>query len=345
MSYFFLVDYFSQITVPEFKQNLMNLGWIKLIKKKQSFLLVQIDVPTFALNSLQFLKKSIWKHLFKCLKATPILVRIHITSNLSFLSTNNVNTGIKNVKNIILVVSGKGGVGKSTVAANLSLSLLNKGCKVGLLDADVYGPSIPTLFNLTSKISIFAQQENSNVSLEPIIRNGLKMMSIGFLVDTSTAMIWRGPVISSACLQLFHNVQWGDLDYLIVDMPPGTGDIHLTIAQKISVSGAVLISTPHNLAIADVIRIKSLLRKTNIDIFGYVENMSYFICQKCSAKHYIFNSSEKNNYLLNIPRIIDIPIHNNLNFLHSSFEYLSSFIGLATYKSQKSNTRNISILD
>jgi ATP-binding protein involved in chromosome partitioning len=191
-----------------------------------------------------------------------------------------------------LVSSGKGGVGKSTVASNLAIAMASLGCRVGLLDADVYGPSIPVMFDLEGEGEVkgFNDKETNTTYMIPPLKYDVALMSIGFLVDTDAPMIWRGPMIASASMQMFHNVYWGQLDYLIVDLPPGTGDIQLTIAQKINVSGAIIVSTPQDVALKDVVRAKKMFDKVSIPTIGLIENMSYFTCDSCDKRHEIFAS-------------------------------------------------------
>ncbi|NQU45604.1 MAG: Mrp/NBP35 family ATP-binding protein [Chlorobium sp.] len=178
---------------------------------------------------------------------------------------------LKEVKNIIAVASGKGGVGKSTVAVNLAVSLAATGASVGLVDADLYGPSIPTMFGLHSE-----QPKVVEKMLQPLEKFGVKLMSIGFLVETDTALIWRGPMASSAIKQFITEVSWGELDYLIFDLPPGTGDIQLTLAQTIPLTGAVIVTTPQDVALADVSKAVNMFAKVNVPILGVVENMSWY---------------------------------------------------------------------
>jgi ATP-binding protein involved in chromosome partitioning len=178
---------------------------------------------------------------------------------------------LPNVKNIIAVASGKGGVGKSTVSLNLAVSLAASGAKVGLIDADLYGPSIPTMVGLQN-----VKPEVQNQKLMPIEKFGVKMMSIGFLVDPETALIWRGPMASSAMRQLITDVDWQELDYLIFDLPPGTGDIQLTLVQNLAITGAVVVTTPQEVALADVAKAVTMFRKVGVPILGLVENMSWY---------------------------------------------------------------------
>ena len=196
---------------------------------------------------------------------------------------------LKQVKNIIAVASGKGGVGKSTVAVNLAISLAESGAKVGLIDADLYGPSIPTMFGLLND-----KPEVVDNALQPLEKYGVKLMSIGFLIELDTAVIWRGPMLSSAIKQFITEVEWQELDYLIFDLPPGTGDIQLTIAQTVPLIGAVIVTTPQDVALADVTKALSMFRKVDVPIVGVVENMSYYELPD-GSKDYIFgkNGGEK----------------------------------------------------
>ena len=190
--------------------------------------------------------------------------------------------GIPGVAAIIAVASGKGGVGKSTVAVNLALSLSRLGLKVGLLDADIYGPSLPRLMGIHEK------PESDGKKLRPIEKHGIKTMSIGFLVEEDQAMIWRGPMVQSALTQMLSDVEWAPLDVLVLDMPPGTGDAQLTIAQRVPLKGAVIVSTPQDIALIDVKKGITMFQKTHVPILGVVENMSMFICTGCGMEHDIF---------------------------------------------------------
>jgi ATP-binding protein involved in chromosome partitioning len=216
------------------------------------------------------------------------------------------SAGIPGVKHIIAVASGKGGVGKSTTACNLALGLVALGLKVGMLDADIYGPSQPKLFGITGKPSIDAQRK-----MVPHERYGVKVMSIGFLVDETQAMIWRGPMVMSALGQMLRDVAWGELDVLVVDMPPGTGDAQLTLAQQTPLAGAVIVSTPQDLALLDARRGVAMFNKVSVPVFGIVENMSTFACPNCGHVSPIFghggarHEAEK----LGVPFLGEIPLH------------------------------------
>jgi ATP-binding protein involved in chromosome partitioning len=190
---------------------------------------------------------------------------------------------VPEVANVVLVMSGKGGVGKSTVAANLTMALHRSGCRVGLLDADIYGPSVPTMLGVGGR-----PVSSDGKSIEPLERFGVKLMSIGFLLDDPrAAVIWRGPMLHGALLQFFRDVSWGRLDYLVVDLPPGTGDVALTLAQRVKATGAVIVTTPQEVALQDVYKSVAMCKKVEIPILGVVENMSYFD-DPAGNRHYLF---------------------------------------------------------
>ena len=211
--------------------------------------------------------------------------------------------GIAEVKHIIAVASGKGGVGKSTTAVNLALALAANGLKVGLLDADIYGPSIPRLLALTG-----AQLDTD--TLEPIENYGIKVMSMGFLVDEETPMIWRGPMVQSALTQLLNDINWGPLDIMVVDMPPGTGDAQLTMAQQVPLAGVVIVSTPQDLALIDARKGLNMFKRVNVRLLGIVENMSYFLCPHCGGRTEIFShgGGKAEADKLGVPFLGEIPL-------------------------------------
>ena len=194
---------------------------------------------------------------------------------------------IPGVKNIVAVASGKGGVGKTTVAVNLALALQKMGASVGLLDADIYGPNVPLMLGTNEQP--IAESERR---IRPVEAYGLKMISMGLLVPEDRPMIWRGPMLHSALTQFLRNVVWGELDYLIVDLPPGTGDIQLTLIQSVAVSGAVIVTTPSAVALADVKKAIEMFRQVNVDVLGVVENMSYFTCPHCQGRIDVFGHGE-----------------------------------------------------
>ena len=201
---------------------------------------------------------------------------------------HTVQRGLKvmpSVRNIVAVASGKGGVGKSTVAANLALALAAEGARVGMLDADIYGPSQPTMLGISGR-----PESQDGKTMEPLQGHGIQTSSIGFLVEADTPMVWRGPMVTSALQQLLNQTNWKDLDYLIVDMPPGTGDIQLTLAQQVPVTGAVIVTTPQDIALLDAMKGLKMFEKVGVPILGIVENMAVHVCSKCGHAEHIFGS-------------------------------------------------------
>ena len=199
-----------------------------------------------------------------------------------------VQRGVKlvdGVKNIIAVASGKGGVGKSTTAVNLALALAAEGARVGVLDADIYGPSQPTMLGISGN-----PDSTDGKSMQPMSNHGLQVMSIGFLIDADTPMVWRGPMVTQALEQLLHQTRWDNLDYLVVDLPPGTGDVQLTLAQKVPVTGAVIVTTPQDIALMDARKGLKMFEKVDVKILGIVENMSTHICSQCGHEEHIFGA-------------------------------------------------------
>jgi ATP-binding protein involved in chromosome partitioning len=214
-------------------------------------------------------------------------------------------TGVPGVTSIIAVASGKGGVGKSTTAVNLALGLRDLGMKVGVLDADIYGPSLPKLLAIKEK-----PQTIGGTRLKPIERYGLTVMSIGFLIEEETPMIWRGPMVMSALTQMLREVEWGTLDIMVVDMPPGTGDAQLTMAQQVPLRGAVIVSTPQDLALIDARRGIAMFKRVNVPVLGIVENMSMFICPKCGTRSDIFGHGGARHEAerLGVPFLGEVPL-------------------------------------
>jgi ATP-binding protein involved in chromosome partitioning len=214
-------------------------------------------------------------------------------------------TGIPGVESIIAVASGKGGVGKSTTAVNLALGLRDLGLKVGILDADIYGPSMPKLLAIREK-----PETIGGTRLKPIVRHGMPVMSIGFLIEEETPMIWRGPMVMSALTQMLREVEWGTLDIMVVDMPPGTGDAQLTMAQQVPLKGAVIVSTPQDLALIDARRGIAMFRRVNVPVLGIVENMSTFICPHCGTRSDIFGHGGARHEAerLGVPFLGEVPL-------------------------------------
>src|SRR5499433_863063 len=220
--------------------------------------------------------------------------------------TDKVQPGIPGVDAVIAVASGKGGVGKSTTAVNLALGLRDLGLKVGMLDADIYGPSVPKLLAIRGRPETMGGNK-----LRPMDGYGMKVMSIGFLVEEETPMIWRGPMVMSAITQMLREVEWGTLDVMVVDMPPGTGDAQLTMAQQVPLKGAVIVSTPQDLALIDARRGVAMFKRVNVPVLGVVENMSYFLCPSCGTRSDIFGHGGARHEAerLGIPFLGEVPLH------------------------------------
>jgi ATP-binding protein involved in chromosome partitioning len=277
-----LTEVLKKTSFEHFPSNLKLADFIKQvdIEQKNASILIQIPFPC------EGIVDSLSRELMSVLEQNwpDFQFQIKIRQNLVAYETKAGVAPISKVKNIIAVASGKGGVGKSTTSVNLALALQKEGAKVGLLDADIYGPSIPIMLGIPDA----KPQSKDKKSIEPLEAHQLKAMSIGFLVDEKQAMVWRGPMASSALQQIVRDTQWDELDYLIIDLPPGTGDIQLTMAQKIPVTAAVIVTTPQDLALADAKKAIAMFEKVKIPVMGIVENMSTHICSQCGHQEPIF---------------------------------------------------------
>ena len=283
-----VLDALRYVEEPDLKKDLVTLNMIEDIKtdgKKVSFTVI-LTTPACPLKAL--IERA-------CINAIVHYVdaEAQVTVNMSSRTTTGrvqQNTLLPGVKNIIAVSSGKGGVGNSTVAANLAVGLAKKGAKVGLIDADIYGPSVPILFGVEHE-RLFVNEKDGRTFMIPIEKYGVKILSIGFLTDPGQAIPWRGPMASKALNQLFSDAEWGELDYMLVDLPPGTGDIHLTLVSSVPVTGAIVVSTPQHVALADARKGINMfqLPAVHVPVLGVVENMSYFTpAELPENKYYIF---------------------------------------------------------
>ena len=259
----------------------------------------QLDIIIKMGFTFKNLEQNYKNMITECLNNIDKKINISLELDVVSHKTQGTTQSIKNVKNIIAVASGKGGVGKSTVACNLSIALHQLGAQVGILDADIYGPSQPLMFGANKK-----PESRDGKSMEPIISHGIQTMSIGYLIDPDTPVVWRGPMVTNTLQQLLNETNWDNLDYLIIDLPPGTGDTQLTLAQKVPVTGSVIVTTPQDVALIDAQKGIGMFDKVNIPNIGLVENMAVFECPNCGHPEHIFGEdggktlAAKNNILL-----------------------------------------------
>lgn len=285
----------SNVQEPDLGKDLVTLNMIQDIKIEGlnvSFTIV-LTTPACPMKDLM---KNACENAIKLLVNKEAIITVGFTSNTTSLRKTDDKI-LSKVKNIIAVVSGKGGVGKSTVSANLALALAEGGAKVGLMDADIYGPSVPIMFGVRGQRPLM-KDENGEGIIIPIQKFGISLMSIGLLVDEKDAVVWRGPMASSAIRQFITEVDWGELDYLVIDMPPGTGDIHLTIMQTVPVTGVVIVTTPQTVALADAKKAIAMFGQANVKvpIIGLVENMAYFTpAELPNNKYYLFGKEGGRN--------------------------------------------------
>jgi ATP-binding protein involved in chromosome partitioning len=274
-------DALSQLTDPNTRTDYITSKAVRSVKIDGDNVAVEVLLGYPAKSQLEPIRKEITAKL----KGLPGIGNVSVSVGMKIVS-HAVQRGVKlvpGVKNIIAVASGKGGVGKSTTAVNLALALAAEGASVGVLDADIYGPSQPMMLGITGR-----PESKDGKSLEPMEGHGLQAMSIGFLIDTETPMVWRGPMVTQALEQLTNETKWRDIDYLVVDLPPGTGDIQLTLAQRVPVTGAVIVTTPQDIALIDARKGLKMFEKVGIPILGIVENMSLHVCSKCGHEEHIF---------------------------------------------------------
>ncbi len=296
----------STVMDPDLKRDLVSLGMIKNLSVGEERVSLTVELTTPACPLKEVIGRDVEAAIGTVLPGVKVELafsaRVRSTQGGGARGAQNL---IPDVKNVVLVASGKGGVGKSTVAANLACALAATGAKVGLMDADIYGPSIPTMFRIGDK-----PVSRDGKTIDPIPVFGLTVMSIGFFVPPEKAVVWRGPMVTGAIVQFLRDVKWGALDYLICDLPPGTGDAQLTFAQQLQVTGAVIVSTPQDVALSDVIRAKAMFDTVTIPILGMVENMSYFLCDGCGKRHEIFahGGARAAAARFNLPFLGEVPI-------------------------------------
>src|SRR5512144_2338158 len=272
-----------ELTDPNTGKDFVSGKAVRKIRIDGGDIAVDIQLGYPARTQHETISKLIRDHLAQLPGAGR--VQVEVTQK---ITSHAVQRGVKlipSVKNIIAVASGKGGVGKSTTAVNLALALASEGAKVGVLDADIYGPSQPTMLGIAGR-----PESTDGKTLEPLEAFGLQAMSIGFLIDPDTPMVWRGPMVTQALEQLLKDTNWRDLDYLVVDMPPGTGDVQLTLSQKVPVTGAVIVTTPQDIALIDARKGLKMFEKVNVPVLGVVENMSVHVCSNCGHVEHLFGA-------------------------------------------------------
>ena len=284
---------FDKIVEPKLKWSINSLGLLKQIDISDTKMYIQIDLVTDDKDQIEEFSTNTKDMLSQLFQGT-----IDVDIQQAYVAQK----GIDGVKNIILVASGKGGVGKSTVSVNIASALMKQGKKVGLMDADIYGPSLPIMLGCVDKKPTVLQDEY----LKPIEVHGMKFISVGSLVPKDKAISWRGQIVSGTILQFIQRTAWEELDYLVIDMPPGTGDIHLTIASQIKPDGVIVVTTPQEVVWGDVRRSVDLLRDEQVPIIGIVENMSYTVCEKCSHENHPFHSTK--DTIKDIPILAKLPL-------------------------------------
>ena len=281
LEYQHILNALKQVIDPDLHRDIVTLGFIKDLVIKGGAVSFKVELTTPACP----VKERMKQQSRDAVLAIPGVASVDVTMTSRVLGGKKQDL-IPDVLNVFAVASGKGGVGKSTTAVNIALALAETGAKVGLLDADIYGPSLPRLLNLVER-PYLDQEEGKKVS--PVDVYGIKAMSMGFFLDEDAPMIWRGPMVGKAIEQLLRDIEWGKLDYLVVDLPPGTGDAQLSLTQKVRLTGAVIISTPQDIALADVKRGISMFQKVHVPILGIIENMSFFLCPSCGYRAEIFS--------------------------------------------------------
>lgn len=300
----------STVQEPDLKKDLVTLNMIKDVQTEGNKISFTVVLTTPACPLKELIKSSCIDAIHKHVSADA-KVEVHMTADVTSARTS-AGPMLPGVKNIIAISSGKGGVGKSTVTANLAIALTKLGAKVGLIDADIFGPSMPTMFDLED-VRPSVIQENGKNFIIPVKQYGVELMSIGFLTPPDHAMVWRGPMASSALKQFFSDCKWGELDYLLIDLPPGTSDIHLTLVQTVSVTGAIVVTTPQKVALADAQRGLGMFRQPqiNVPVLGVVENMAYFTpLELPDNKYFIFGENGGKGFAEsnNVPLLGQIPL-------------------------------------
>ncbi len=291
----------SVVEDPDLHRDIVSLGFVKRLALDGSTVSFDLELTTPACP----VKDELKARCEEVVGALEGVSRVDVTLSAEVRRPRPAGEIMPGVKNVIAVASGKGGVGKSTTAANLALALVAEGASVGLLDADIYGPSMPTMFGTHAKPMPAGEDR-----IHPVFAQGIKLMSIGFLVDPDQPMVWRGPMVHGALSQFLRQVEWGELDYVIVDMPPGTGDAQLTLTQLAPLAGAVIVTTPQQVALIDARKGLKMFEQVKVPVLGIVENMAYFVCDGCDKEHDIFTrgGGRRAAEELGVPLLGEVPL-------------------------------------
>src|SRR5919206_3927482 len=306
-----VLDALRVVKDPDLHRDIVSLGFVQNLKIEPSGAVAfDINLPTPACP----VKDELKSQARLAVANLPWVTDVHVTMTANTAAARGGPTNqtplIPQVKNVVAVASGKGGVGKSTTSVNLAVALSQTGAKVGLLDADIYGPNLPLMLGLKEQPEITGEDGR----IQPVLRYGIKLVSIGFFLNPDKPVIWRGPMVHGALQQFLRDFDWGNLDYLVVDLPPGTGDAPLSLSQLIPLSGVVIVTTPQDVALQDVAKGMSMFRRLEVPVLGVVENMSYFICPGCSERHEIFGrgGGERIARAFDVPFLGKVPLQPNV---------------------------------
>lgn len=345
-----IIQALSTVIEPDLKKDLITLGMVKDISLSVGSVSFTVVLTTPACPLKEVIRKACEEAIHRDV-SPDLAIHIHMTAEVT--TSRNQGPLLPGVRNIIAVASGKGGVGKSTLTSNLALALAAEGAKVGLIDADISGPSIPTMFGALDEQPRVIEVDGKN-KIVPIVKFGVKLLSIGFLTPAEGAVVWRGPMMSSALKQFITDTQWGELDYLLIDLPPGTSDIHLTLVSTIPLTGAVIVTTPQQVALADAVKALSMFRleQVNVPVLGVVENMAYFTPDELPDKKYYLFGKDGGKELAqeaNVPFLGEIPIVQSIReggdsgvpaVLHENLPVAQAFRQVAERVAQEVALRN-----
>ena len=305
-----VLDALRVVRDPDLHRDIVSLGFVQNVHiEPNGAVAFNVNLTTPACP----VKDELKNHARMAVANLPWVTDVQVTMTASTAAARGPGQQtplIPRVKNVVAVASGKGGVGKSTTSVNLAVALSQTGARVGLLDADMYGPNVPLMMGLKEKPDVRGEQGR----IEPVVRYGIKLVSIGFFLDESKPVIWRGPMVHGAIQQFLRDFEWGDLDYLVVDLPPGTGDAPLSLAQLIPLSGVVIVTTPQDVALQDVAKGMAMFKQLEVPVIGVIENMSYFICPNCSERHELFGrgGGERIARAFDVPFLGHIPLQPNV---------------------------------